>query len=105
MLVGGLTMSSIFNSKKILRLIVIYLIIGIMAIGLSKVRFKENYFVFSIPFVLFCFLDDKWEGYFSFFVSYLTIGFYNKVYFLTYLLVLVGVILFRYILKSKSVKL
>ena len=105
MLVGGLTMSSIFNSKKILRLIVIYLIIGIVAIGLSKVGFKENYFVFSIPFVLFCFLDDKWEGYFSFFVSYLTIGFYNKVYFLTYLLVLVGVILFRYILKSKTVKL
>ena len=50
MLVGGLTMSSIFNSKKILRLIVIYLSIGIMAIGLSKVGFKENYFVFSIPF-------------------------------------------------------
>lgn len=76
-----------------------------MSYGLSKVSFKQNYFVFSIPFILFCFLDDKFEGYFSFFVSYLVIGIHNKVYFLTYLLVLVGVILFRYILKSKSIKL
>lgn len=82
-----------------------YLIIGIMVYGLSKIGFKQNYFVFSIPFILFCFLDDKWEGYFSFFISYLVIGLYNKVYFLTYLIVLVGIVLFRYILRSKSIKL
>lgn len=96
-------MTSIFNNRRVLRECVIYLFLGIISFGLSRIGIKGNYFVFSVPFILSCFLNDKWQGFFSFFVSYLSMIFYRE-YRLIYLFVLVSVLLFKYIKRNKKVE-
>lgn len=83
------------DKRKIFKELLIYSIIIFASISLSNVRIFYNNFVFIVPFVIFCFMNDKWYGYASFLSSFFVVGSYNKWFYLSYLLLLLVVFIFK----------
>jgi len=93
------------DKKQIIKDVLIYAFILIISFSLARVGFRNNYFIFSVPWILFCFLNNKFYGYFSCIVSFFCLGHINSFFYLSFLLVFVGVLFFRYLFRGSKRKL
>lgn len=92
------------DKRRILKELFMCLFVVVISIGLSGVRIFYNNFIFIVPFVIFCFMNNKWYGYLSFFSSFFVIGSYNKYFYLSYLMVLLSMFAFKFFVKKDNVK-
>lgn len=88
------------NKRKILKEMLMCLFIVFISIGLSGINVFCNHFVFIVPFVIFCFMSNKWYGYISFIVSFFVVGNYNKWFYVSYLLVILGIFLLNFFVRK-----
>ena len=93
------------DKKVIFRNILIYGGIGVLSFSLTRISFFYNYFIFIVPFIIFCFMNNKWFGYFSYIVSFFALGSYNKLFYLSYLVVLIAMLFFKNIIRTDNKKL
>jgi len=89
----------IFNTH-LLKKILLYVGVIVFAYSFTKIGFKNNYFVFSIPWILFCFLHNKWSGYLAYIVSFFCLGVYSKWFYLSSVLIVIGVFLVKNMFKN-----
>ena len=92
------------DKRKVLLDILIYAFTLVISFSLTRIELNGNCFVFIVPFILFCFLNDKWLGYFASIVSFFFIGSYNKWFYLSFLIVVAGVFFFKFLIKIKHKK-
>lgn len=92
------------DKMVIFKKILIYTSILFYSYSLSNIEINNNYFIFIVPFIFFCFLNDKKYGYFSFFIAYFFMGFHNKLFYLLFSFALIGVLFLKYFNKINNKK-
>lgn len=71
----------------------------VLSLALCSINFFDNHFIVVVPWILFCFLNDKWYGVISFLSCVLCMSVANKWYFLIMLFLLSSILFFKYLLK------
>lgn len=97
-------MINVWYKNKILKKFFMCVIIFVISFSFSKIEFYNNYFVVVVPWILFCFLNDKWYGFFAFGVCLLLLGNVNYFYYLFFVLILVSFWLVKYVFCYKKMK-
>lgn len=90
--------------KRNIRNIFIYLFIILVSYSFSDIEILGNNFIFIIPWIIFCFLNNKWYGYLSWVFSFLFLGVNNSWFYLLMIGFLSSFFVFKYVLnlfKSK----
>lgn len=93
------------KKENLIKRILIYFAICIVSFSLCKINLFSNYFVFVVPFICFCFLNNKSYGVFSFLFSSLFLGLINKWFMLLMICVGVSFIFVSNFIKSSTRKL
>lgn len=92
------------DKKEVFKKILVFIFVFLVSFSFCSLNIKNNYFIFSVPWVLFCFLHDKWYGFFSFFTCFIVIVFNDFYVSLIFLLVLFGVFLFKFLIGKTNKK-
>lgn len=94
-MLGGAFVHKKIDKISAFRNLLIYIVIVFTSVSLSSIRIFNNNFVFIVPFVLFCFMNNKFYGYIAFLSSFFVLGNYSNWFYLSYLLVILSMFGFR----------
>lgn len=90
------------NRIKFRETFFICVFIVFMSLALCNIDFYGNLFVFVVPWMLFCFLNDKWCGAISFLSCFICLTISDKWNLFIMLFVLSSIVCFKYLLKYNS---
>ena len=91
--------------EKSIKIMLTYLVLLVISFSMCNINLLNNYFVFIIPFICFCFFFKKSYGIFSFFSSCLFLWLVNKWFILLMICVGASYVVLKGIVKSSELKL